>query len=447
MSVAHWNALARLASGVFVTLVVACGSSSGGGTGCPAECGSSGGSCLNGQCPVTLTLTIVSPAQATLTNSSTPVPVNVRVAGGSPAAVAIWVDELEIVKVGSPYEYSWDTSTTTEGVHALWARVTAGSRTYDSAPVQVIVDRTPPAAPLIAQERPTNIAVVPVQGTAEAGSLVTVYQGTAVVATAIATWGAWSTALTLAQDGTYTFTATATDAAGNVSAPSAPVDLVVDRTPPAVVTRSPAPDATNVWSRDPITVTFSEAILASTVTAQSVFLSSQLAALLVPFALSADGRTLTISAPHPLPEVPAQFTASLTGLTDLAGNALPTTVWSWRLPEWLEISTALPITGSDNSPDFKWAIASSGEGVVASEKGVIGCTRAIYRFHGSSWTNITAGLGRGDPVCARGQSIAVDDAGRIVLAYLNINLTDSVRQLYVDRWQDSGWVPLGPALN
>jgi hypothetical protein len=57
------------------------------------------------------------------------VQVQVEARGGAPAEIELLVDELPLVKVGPPYQYSWDTAATAEGVHRLWARVVTSSRT------------------------------------------------------------------------------------------------------------------------------------------------------------------------------------------------------------------------------------------------------------------------------------------------------------------------------
>ena len=73
-----------------------------------------------------------------------------------------------------------------------------------------------------------------ISGTAEANSTVTVYRdGVSVGTTASDGSGAWSfTPGTSWADGTYSLTATATDAANNTSGPSNTVVLTIDTTPP-----------------------------------------------------------------------------------------------------------------------------------------------------------------------------------------------------------------------
>ena len=57
---------------------------------------------------------------------------------------------------------------------------------------------------------------------------------------------------------------------------SAPVTIVVDRTAPTIIGRNPAPGADQVSSSDPIVVTFSEPILATSVDAVSLTVDDDL---------------------------------------------------------------------------------------------------------------------------------------------------------------------------
>jgi large repetitive protein len=83
-------------------------------------------------------------------------------------------------------------------------------------------------------------------GTAEAGSTVTLYDtdGTTVLGTATATGGAWSITSSALSEGSHTLTATATDAAGNVSTASSGLVATVDATAPAVSSVSVPADGT-----------------------------------------------------------------------------------------------------------------------------------------------------------------------------------------------------------
>ncbi|MGE5517972.1 MAG: Ig-like domain-containing protein [Bacteroidota bacterium] len=123
------------------------------------------------------------------------------------------------------------------------------------------LDNTAPSAPtgltisddtgVSSTDGVTNDTTLTIVGTAEANSTVEVFKGGVSIGTTTADGsGAWSfdyTGVTLAE-GTYAFTAKATDAAGNVSS-AGTKDVVIDRTAPTditpSITRIGVADATN----------------------------------------------------------------------------------------------------------------------------------------------------------------------------------------------------------
>ena len=111
----------------------------------------------------------------------------------------------------------------------------------------LVIDTTAPAAPRALALTPatdtgrsqtdgiTRDPAPTITGTAAAGSTVTLYNGPTRLGTATAGMdGAWSVATGPLPDNTYQLTATATDAAGNVSALSRPATLTIDTATPAV---------------------------------------------------------------------------------------------------------------------------------------------------------------------------------------------------------------------
>ena len=97
-------------------------------------------------------------------------------------------------------------------------------------------DTTAPAAPVISTASTSTTNTTPtIAGTAEAGSTVSIYVGTALVGTTVAN-ASGNFSLTLTEsltDAVHTITAKATDAAGNVSVASAAITITVDTTAPA----------------------------------------------------------------------------------------------------------------------------------------------------------------------------------------------------------------------
>ncbi|WP_408890221.1 Ig-like domain-containing protein [Myxococcus faecalis] len=146
-----------------------------------------------------------------------------------------------------------------EGSHtlAVRARDTAGNVDASPATYTWTVDTTAPDAPVI--DTPANGVVVPTQrpvisGTGTAGTLVTVSVDGIVLGTApVDAQGRWTytPAVDLGQ-GLHTATATATDAAGNVSDDSAPSEFTVDTVAPdAPVIATPA-DGTTIATATPV---------------------------------------------------------------------------------------------------------------------------------------------------------------------------------------------------
>ena len=145
--------------------------------------------------------------------------------------------------------FSITTSVLGEGVHALTARATdaAGNQGPSSAAFHVTIDTSAPGAPAItafagdsgtAGDHVTNDKTLTLSGTAEAGNTVEVFRdGVSIGTTVAGVGGDWSLAdANLLADGTYQFTARATDAAGNQGAASAAFQVTIDTTAPGAPT-------------------------------------------------------------------------------------------------------------------------------------------------------------------------------------------------------------------
>jgi hypothetical protein len=137
---------------------------------------------------------------------------------------------------------------TSSDVRTIAVKVTAtdSSNTFVSDEFNLtVVDTTPPPAPLITgisndtgvsnTDRITSDTTLVLSGTAAANSTVQLFRANASIGTVTTnTSGNWSfdyTGTTLS-NGTYNFTATATDAAGNISLLSDPLSVTVDNTAP-----------------------------------------------------------------------------------------------------------------------------------------------------------------------------------------------------------------------
>ncbi|MGM3276036.1 Ig-like domain-containing protein [Ralstonia sp. 24A2] len=137
-----------------------------------------------------------------------------------------------------------------EGNHTLTATQVdqAGNTSAVSAGYEMTVDTVPPTAPVIVtviddtapvtgdvpNNGYTNDVRPTLSGTAEKNSVVTIYDGVNALGTAIADAGGnWTFNVPAdLEDSTHQFTATATDAAGNISDPSAGYAVIVDTVMP-----------------------------------------------------------------------------------------------------------------------------------------------------------------------------------------------------------------------
>jgi hypothetical protein len=117
----------------------------------------------------------------------------------------------------------------------------AGNTGTTSSYVAVTIDPYAPSTPTIdldagsdtgssTTDHVTSDTTPTVSGTAEGGATITIYNGTTVLGTTTAAslTGAWSFTPTALPAGSYTLTATATDSAGNVSAESGAIAVLID---------------------------------------------------------------------------------------------------------------------------------------------------------------------------------------------------------------------------
>jgi len=151
-------------------------------------------------------------------------------------------DGARLIGTGVATAGTWTMTAATlaAGTHAITTKVAdvTGKVSASSGALSITIDTMAPAIPsapdLIAAsdtgvsstDNITDVANPTFTGTAEAGSTVTVFDGTTVIGTGVATGGAWTiTAATLAV-GTHVITAKATDPAGNTSGASNPPTIV-----------------------------------------------------------------------------------------------------------------------------------------------------------------------------------------------------------------------------
>lgn len=140
-----------------------------------------------------------------------------------------------------------------------------------------VLDTTAPAAPsaptLLAasdlgvsnSDGLTSLTTPTLSGTAEAGSTVTVYDGATPLGTAVATGGVWNYTTSARTHGSHTFSATATDLAGNVSVASSGLAVSIDTIAPLVSSVASPPSGTYYGGNNlDLTVNFNDAVYVDT---------------------------------------------------------------------------------------------------------------------------------------------------------------------------------------
>lgn len=400
-----------------------------------ADC-SGNGWCLGEVCqtPYGLTLNISKDASADgKVHASGILSMSVTVTGGTPPVEIGLVDgtRLQGGLVASPYALAWDTKTAPEGSQRIVATAKGGTRVYSSQTVEVVVDNVPPAPPVVtpAVASPTNKGTtrnpLSVAGTAEEKARVSIREaGAEIAGVDVTNGGFWTDNLTNLLEGTHHLEVTTTDLAGNTS-PATLLTVVADRTPPTVVSRTPAPGATNVWSRDPITVSFSKPISGPAIDQTAVVTDKAGVPLAKTLALSADGKSLTISPTSP-PTVPNTLSVALgISLIDLAGNAVvvPADAWRWDLPEWQAPGSRQALNvAAPSAPRFpSIVIGGSDKPIVAFQEdsltngpGIYGGPIRVRRFDGAAWD---VAFHPNDLWQAENPSLAIDSQGRLLVAW------------------------------
>lgn len=185
------------------------------------------------------------------------------------ASISIYVDGAVVAAVNADASGNWSYTFPTplaEGAHSISTVATdaAGNESPNAAAVQFTVDTqapVPTTLPVLTptQNERTNDNTPVLSGTAEANSIVTVYNnGTAIGTTVADANGSWSfTPSTALADGISSVTTTVTDAAGNVSTASPALTFTVDTQQPVPTITSTVSAVTGAFV---VKVTFNEPI-------------------------------------------------------------------------------------------------------------------------------------------------------------------------------------------
>ena len=281
------------------------------------------------------------------------------------------------------------------------------------------------------------------------------FNGNALIGAASNSSFTWSTANV--PEGSYSVTARAT--LGTRTATSAPVTVIVDRTLPTVISRTPVPGGLG-GAGGVIQAVFSESLLASSLTDASVVLKVAGVTVARSLALSADGRTLTItpSAALPVPaEVNVTFGFSATAITDLARNALvyPATAWTWTTSLWTPVGWPVQGTITPGAPYPNMTLGADGQPLMsfAARPSATTSLTDLYvrRFDGTNWQTVGASLsgfnGAGVQSSVFCSSIATDASSNPVVIWQELTDASQTNFAYYARRFNAAtasWDAIGP---
>ncbi|WP_208608655.1 Ig-like domain-containing protein [Bradyrhizobium stylosanthis] len=205
-----------------------------------------------------------------LTNDQTP---TLTISAEAGATVEVFRDGVSVglaTESATPGTYTFTSTSLGDGTYGFTATATdaAANTSVSSADFDLTIDHTAPNAPVIAgfadnsgsgSDSLTNDQTPTLTITAEAGATVEVFQdGVSVgLATETATPGTYTFTSTSLNDGTYGFTAKATDAAANTGPSSTEFDITVDHTAPSVAIAL-SDNSLTIGETQTVTFTFSE---------------------------------------------------------------------------------------------------------------------------------------------------------------------------------------------
>ncbi|MEH2599182.1 hypothetical protein V1278_006095 [Bradyrhizobium sp. AZCC 1577] len=175
-----------------------------------------------------------------ITNDST-LTLSGSAAANSTVKVFDGTTQIGTTTTNSSGAWSYTTAALSNGNHSLKATATTTSGTSSTSSVLAVkIDTVAPTAPTMAT--PTNNANggLNLTGTAEANSVVKVFEGTAQIGTATANGsGVWNYTTGALAAGSHSLTAKATDAAGNTGAASAVVTASTGTSAPPATPATP----------------------------------------------------------------------------------------------------------------------------------------------------------------------------------------------------------------
>ncbi|WP_284663176.1 Ig-like domain-containing protein [Myxococcus sp. SDU36] len=251
-------------------------------------------------------------------------------------------------------------------------------------------------------------------------------------------------------EGTYRLEARA--ALGDVAYVSASREVVVDRTPPQVVSRVPEQGAQEVWVQSPIRAEFSEPVKQSTVTTESLHLTVGDVAVAHTVSLSEDGKTVTV-VPVTAFTAPSTVALAFSGtVTDLAGNPAVNLgeAWSWVVPEFVPYP---PHPSGPSGPHDDIApyiqLDANGHPTVLTIRlehvdERLHLNLFVNRWTGSRWEQLGSGLKTSSIEFTIGSSsIQLLPDGTPIVAWIEDLGAEFNNYIHVASWNGTAWVRYG----
>ncbi|WP_434346486.1 Ig-like domain-containing protein [Myxococcus virescens] len=225
--------------------------------------------------------------------------------------------------------------------------------------------------------------------------------------------------------------------------------LMVDRTPPRVVTQRPRSGDKGVSVHALIQAAFSEAVEPTTVTAESVRLLVNQTDVAVELRLSTDGTMLTLM---PVEQVAIDANASVvisSAVTDVAGNALDLTAfgWEWSIPRYLLYGEAISGGAAEEASVSTFSLVQDDKGrpVVAFVDGRTPSDHGVYvmRWSGTAWERLGGVLGTiAVESVIKKCSLLITPENEILVAWSS-ETVDGTSSIHVHRWNGGSWSLLG----
>lgn len=242
----------------------------------------------------------------------------------------------------------------------------------------------------------------------------------------------------------YSLTARAKKA-GTADVVSAAKSVTVDRTAPTVVTRLPVDEITNFLLTDEISVTFNEAILASSVNAANVQLKIGANVTSSTATLNAAATKITI-VPTVLPTLIATISTVLNGVTDKAGNVAVVASTNFTAPDWVSLGGILNIDASKSATIPSIAIDSSGNPIVAfNEEDATSYNIQVKKWNGTTWASLGGILDIDASNAAHRPSMSLDSSGNPVVAWQE--KVGVQFNIHVKKWNGTTWTSLSGILD